>query len=145
MPGIIGQFFKAFALAACVSVVFSLLVARTLTPLMAAFILKHTHHEDKDPFWMSGYLKALRWSLGNRWKVFVLGILFLVGSIGTAIVAKMSFEFMSPGDTARAAFQVELPPGSTLRQTDAVVQQVTRTLEARPEVTSVYALSLIHI
>ncbi|WP_428061942.1 efflux RND transporter permease subunit [Brevundimonas sp.] len=139
MPGIIGQFFKAFALAACVSVVFSLLVARTLTPLMAAFILKHTHHEDKDPFWMSGYLKALRWSLGNRWKVFVLGILFLVGSIGTAIVAKMSFEFMSPGDTARAAFQVELPPGSTLRQTDAVVQQVTRTLEARPEVTSVYA------
>ncbi len=139
MPGIIGQFFKAFALAACVSVVFSLLVARTLTPLMAAFILKHTHHEDKDPFWMGGYLKALRWSLGNRWKVFVLGILFLFGSVGTAIVAKMSFEFMSPGDTARAAFQVELPPGSTLRQTDAVVQQVTRTLEARPEVTSVYA------
>ncbi|WP_312594885.1 efflux RND transporter permease subunit [Brevundimonas sp.] len=139
MPGIIGQFFKAFALAACVSVVFSLLVARTLTPLMAAYILKHTHHEDKDPFWMGGYLKALRWSLGNRWKVFVLGILFLFGSVGTAIVAKMSFEFMSPGDTARAAFQVELPPGATLRQTDAVVQQVTRTLEARPEVTSVYA------
>ncbi|WEK40287.1 MAG: efflux RND transporter permease subunit [Candidatus Brevundimonas colombiensis] len=139
MPGIIGQFFKAFALAACVSVAFSLLVARTLTPLMAAFILKHTNHEDKDPFWMGGYLKALRWSLGNRWKVFVIGILFLVGSVLTAGIAKMSFEFMSPGDTARAAFQVELPPGSTLRQTDAVVQQVTRTLEARSEVTSVYA------
>ncbi|MFN7110846.1 MAG: efflux RND transporter permease subunit [Brevundimonas sp.] len=139
MPGIIGQFFKAFALAACVSVAFSLLVARTLTPLMAAFILKHTHHEDRDPFWMGGYLKALRWSLGNRWKVFIIGILFLVGSIGTSIVAKMSFEFMSPGDTARAAFQVELPPGSTLGQTDAVVQQITRQLEARPEVTSIYA------
>jgi hydrophobe/amphiphile efflux-1 (HAE1) family protein len=139
MPGIIGQFFKAFALAACVSVAFSLLVARTLTPLMAAFILKHTHHEDRDPFWMSGYLKALRWCLGNRWKVFIIGILFLVGSIATSVVAKMSFEFMSPGDTARAAFQVELPPGSTLLQTDAVVQQITRKLEARPEVTSVYA------
>ena len=139
MPGIIGQFFKAFALAACVSVVFSLLVARTLTPLMAAYILKHTHHEDRDPFWMGGYLKALRWSLGNRWKVLILGILFLVASVGTAIVAKMSFEFMSPGVTARAAFQVELPPGATLRQTDAVVQQVTKRLEARPEVTSVYA------
>ncbi|KQR61085.1 efflux RND transporter permease subunit [Brevundimonas sp. Leaf168] len=139
MPGIIGQFFKAFALAACVSVAFSLLVARTLTPLMAAFILKHTNHEDRDPFWMDGYLKALRWSLGNRWKVLILGILFLFGSIATAVVAKMSFEFMSPGDTARAAFQVELPPGATLRQTDAVVQQVTRRLEARPEVVSVYA------
>ena len=139
MPGIIGQFFKAFALAACVSVAFSLLVARTLTPLMAAFILKHSHHEDRDPFWMGGYLKALHWCLGNRWKVFIIGILFLVGSIATSVVAKMSFEFMSPGDTARAAFQVELPPGSTLRQTDAVVQQITRKLEARPEVTSVYA------
>lgn len=139
MPGIIGQFFKAFALAACVSVAFSLLVARTLTPLMAAFVLKHSHHEDKDPFWMNGYLKALRWSLGNRWKVFVIGILFLVGSIGTSIVARMSFEFMSPGDVARAAFQIELPPGSTLRQTDAVVQAVTGKLKAREEVTSVYA------
>ncbi|MDO9608953.1 MAG: efflux RND transporter permease subunit [Brevundimonas sp.] len=139
MPGIIGQFFKAFALAACVSVAFSLLVARTLTPLMAAFILKHTHHEDRDPFWMSGYLKALRWSLSNRWKVFIIGILFLVGSIATSVVAKMSFEFMSPGDTARASFQVELPPGSTLGQTDAVVQRITGQLEARPEVTSVYA------
>ena len=139
MPGIIGQFFKAFALAACISVAFSLLVARTLTPLMAAYVLKHTHHEDRDPFWMNGYLRALRWSLGNRWKVFIIGGLFLVGSIATSVVAKMSFEFMSPGDTARAAFQVELPPGSTLRQTDAVVQQVTRRLEARPEVTSVYA------
>ena len=81
MPGIIGQFFKAFALAACISVFFSLVVARTLTPLMAAYMLKHTHHEDKDPFWMGGYLRALRWSLGNRWKVFVIGILFLVGAI----------------------------------------------------------------
>lgn len=139
MPGIIGQFFKAFALAACVSVAFSLLVARTLTPLMAAYILKHANHEDRDPFWMGGYLKALRWSLGNRWKVLILGVLFLFGSIATAVIAKMSFEFMSPGDTARAAFQVELPPGATLAQTDAVVRQVTKRLEARPEVISVYA------
>ena len=139
MPGIIGQFFKAFALAACISVFFSLVVARTLTPLMAAYMLKHTHHEDKDPFWMGGYLRALRWSLGNRWKVFVLGVLFLVGSVGLSVAARMSFEFMSPGDEARAAFQVELPPGSTLRQTDEVVRRVTDILEARPEVTSVYA------
>src|SRR5690606_18346240 len=99
----------------------------------------HTKHEDKDPFWMKGYLRALRWCLGNRWKVFVMGALFLVGSIGLSVVARMSFEFMSPGDEGRAAFQIELPPGSTLGQTDAVVQQVTRKLNARPEVTSVYA------
>ena len=139
MPGIIGQFFKAFALAACVSVAFSLVVARTLTPLMAAYMLKHTKHEDRDPPWMSGYLKALRWCLGHRWVVFAAGAFFLVFAIGSAVVTKLSFEFMSAGDQSRAAFSVELPPGATLRQTDDVVQRVTRTLENRPEVTSVYA------
>lgn len=139
MPGIIGQFFKAFALAACISVAFSLIVARTLTPLMAAYMLKHHQHEDRDPPWMNNYLKALRWCLGHRWIVFAAGFLFLGAAIGSAVVSKMSFEFMSAGDQARAAFQVELPPGSTLRQTDAVVQQVTRRLQERPEVTSVYA------
>lgn len=139
MPGIIGQFFKAFALAACVSVAFSLVVARTLTPLMAAYMLKHTKHEDRDPPWMSGYLKALRWCLGHRWVVFAAGAFFLVAAVGSAVVTKLSFEFMSAGDQSRAAFSVELPPGATLAQTDDVVQQVTRTLENRPEVTSVYA------
>ena len=139
MPGIIGQFFKAFALAACISVFFSLVVARTLTPLMAAYMLKHTKHEDKDPKWMPSYLKALKWCLAHRWLVFIFGAVFLVGSFVSAGVAKMSFEFMSPADESRAAFQIELPPGSTLRQTDAVVQQVTRVLNGRDEVISVYA------
>lgn len=68
-----------------------------------------------------------------------MGGAFLFGSIGLSIAAKMSFEFMSPADEGRAAFQIELPPGSTLHQTDIVVQQVTQKLNARPEVTSVYA------
>jgi HAE1 family hydrophobic/amphiphilic exporter-1 len=139
MPGIVGQFFKAFALAACVSVAFSLVVARTLTPLMAAFLLKHTNHEDKDPFWMSGYLRALTWSLGNRWKVFGLGTLLVLASGAVVVTGRVPFEFMSAGDQARAAFSIELPPGATLAQTDAIVQRVTRDLRQRPEVESVYA------
>ena len=137
MPGIIGQFFKAFALAACVSVAFSLVVARTLTPLMAAYLLKHHKHEDSDPFWMSGYLKALSWSLANRWKVFLIGTLLFLGS--GFLATRVPFEFQPSGDVARAGFSVELPPGATLAQTDAVVQRLTRDLRAREEVTSVFA------
>jgi len=137
MPGIIGQFFKAFALAACISVAFSLVVARTLTPLMAAFLLKHQKHEDADPFWMSGYLKGLGWSLKNRWKVVAIGTALFVGC--GVLATKVPFEFLASGDTGRAGFSVELPPGATLAQTDAVVQRITRDLRARPEVTSVYA------
>jgi HAE1 family hydrophobic/amphiphilic exporter-1 len=139
MPGIIGQFFKAFALAACVSVAFSLVVARTLTPLMAAYLLKHQKHEDADPFWMSGYLKALGWSLRNRWKVFLMGTGLMLGCIGIVMSGAIPFEFLASGDRARAGFSVELPPGATLAQTDAVVQRLTRDLRQRPEVTSVYA------
>lgn len=139
MPGIIGQFFKAFALAACVSVAFSLMVARTLTPLMAAYLLKHQKHEDADPFWMSGYLKALGWGLRNRWKVFLMGTGLMLGCIGIVMSGAIPFEFLASGDRGRAGFSVELPPGATLAQTDAVVQRITRDLRARPEVTSVYA------
>jgi multidrug efflux pump subunit AcrB len=139
MPGIVGQFFKAFALAACVSVAFSLLVARTLTPLMAAYLLKHHKHEDRDPSWMGGYLKALKWAVLNRWKVFGIGTAFVLASVGIIASGAVPFEFMSAGDQSRAAFSVELPPGATLRQTDDVVQRLTRDLKARPEVTSVYA------
>ena len=137
MPGIIGQFFKAFALAACVSVAFSLVVARTLTPLMAAYLLKHQKHEDKDPFWMANYLKALSWSLKNRWKVFLIGTLLFVGC--GFLATRVPFEFQPSGDVSRAGFSIELPPGATLAQTDAIVQRLTRDLRAQEEVTSVYA------
>ncbi|MGV9009032.1 efflux RND transporter permease subunit [Brevundimonas sp.] len=137
MPGIIGQFFKAFALAACISVAFSLVVARTLTPLMAAYLLRHSKHEDRDPPWMPRYLKMLRWCLANRWKVFVMGIALFAFS--GFIATRVPFEFQPSGDQARAAFSVETPPGSTLRETDAIVQRLTRDLQARDEVVSVYA------
>ena len=139
MPGIVGQFFKAFALAACISVLFSLLVARTITPLMAAYMLKaDTDLEHKDPFWMAPYLKGLAWALRNRLKVFAMGTALLVGSVAIAVTS-LQFEFIPSADQSRAAWSVELPPGATLGQTDAVVQRLTRDLRDRPEVTSVYA------
>ncbi len=138
MPGIVGQFFKAFALATCVSVLFSLLVARTLTPLMAAYMLKsNSGHDDKDPFWMAGYLRALKWSIRFRWLVVGMGVAFFV--LTGFLATRLPVEFFPQGDVSRSNMTIELPPGTTLAETDAVVQQVTRQLRARPEVESVYA------
>ena len=137
MPGIIGQFFKAFALAACVSVLFSLVVARTLTPLMGAYLLKHSAHEDKDPAWMSWYLRQLKWALANRWKVFGMGLaVFVLSGLTTFAIP---FEVQPSVDQGRASLSVRLPPGATLAQTDAVVAEMTAVLRKRPEVTNVYA------
>ncbi|MDR7118181.1 efflux RND transporter permease subunit [Caulobacter sp. BE254] len=137
MPGIIGQFFKAFALAACVSVLFSLVVARMLTPLMGAYMLKAHHKPDKDPPWMGPYLKSLNWALSHKIFVALLAIPMLVGT--GFLATRLPFEFQPAADRGRAPFSVELPPGATLNETDAIAQRMTRDLLARPEVTGVYA------
>ncbi len=87
MPGIVGQFFKSFAVAACVSVVFSLVVARTLTPLMGAYLLRlDPKHKDDEPFWMKSYQSMLNWCLTGyvkwRWNVLLHGLIIaLVGGV----------------------------------------------------------------
>jgi HAE1 family hydrophobic/amphiphilic exporter-1 len=137
MPGVVGQFFKSFALAACVSVLFSLVVARMLTPLMSAYLLKaHKGKEHKDPFWMSPYLKALNWGLRHRIIGFMMGTVFFVLSIVVAM--NVPGEFIPAGDQGYSAMSVELPPGSTIEDTDAVVLRITKILMTRPEVKSVY-------
>jgi multidrug efflux pump subunit AcrB len=137
MPGIIGQFFKAFALAACVSVLFSLVVARMLTPLMGAYMLKAHNKPDKDPPWMGPYLKSLNWALSHKIVVALLAIPMLIGT--GFLATRLPFEFQPAADRGRAPFSVELPPGATLNETDAIAQRMTRDLLARPEVTGVYA------
>src|SRR5690606_18357982 len=137
MPGIIGQFFIAFALAACVAVFFSLVVARMLTPLMGAYLLRHNDkHHDADPFWMNPYLRALKVSLRHRWKVLAAGIAIFIGSVFLGM--QVPAEPFPAGDQGRASFSVELPPGATLQEADAIVKQMTDVLAERPEVESVY-------
>ncbi|WGM40431.1 efflux RND transporter permease subunit [Caulobacter sp. NIBR1757] len=138
MPGVVGQFFKSFALAACVSVLFSLVVARMLTPLMSAYLLKRTSKmsEHKDPFWMGRYLKSLAWGMKHRVVSFIAGTVFFVLSIFVATL--VPGEFIPAGDQGYSAMSVELPPGSTIEDTDAVVLRITETLKKRPEVKSVY-------
>jgi multidrug efflux pump subunit AcrB len=64
MPGIAGQYFKAFGFTVVVSVLMSLLVARMITPLVAAYFLRsHGVQPHAAWKWMDIYLKVLNWSL----------------------------------------------------------------------------------
>jgi HAE1 family hydrophobic/amphiphilic exporter-1 len=136
MPGIVGQFFQAFAFAACVSVLFSLLVARTVTPLMGAYLLRSDAKEHDEPSWMPFYLRVIRWSLRHRAKVIVAGFGIFILSIAMGMMLKV--DFVPVSDTGRSVMSVELPPGSTLAETDAVTQRLSRMLRERPEVEDVY-------
>ncbi|MBP2160682.1 MULTISPECIES: efflux RND transporter permease subunit [Asticcacaulis] len=138
MPGIVGQFFKSFAIACCVSVFFSLVVARTLTPLMGAYLLRdhgNKHKEDK-PFWMDGYLKTLRWSLRHKVVVVLLSFGFFAGSI--AMLVMIPSDNIPAGDVSMSVMNVALPPGSTLQETDDAVKRISADLQKRDEVTSTF-------
>ena len=86
MGGITGQYFKQFGLTVAAAVFFSLLVARLITPLMAAYILKpHDEIRSADGPMMKGYLESLRWALAHRGATLAGGTLFFIISIGLLV------------------------------------------------------------
>ncbi len=140
MGGIPGQFFRPFGVTVAVSVLFSLLVARTITPLMAAYLLKGKQHQDqrlhKNQL-SDQYRRLLTWALKHRLQTLVLAVAFLIGSL--LLVGYIPTSFIDRYDRGLATVSIELPPGSTLNQTDRVVQQANQLLQHHPAVASVLA------
>lgn len=137
MPGVPGQLFRDFAIVACVSGGFSLLAARMLTPLMAAFLLKAGPKTRDEPFWLPAYLRLLRTALRLRWITFALGIVLFAASI--SLIRFLPTEFAPARDLGRSVLSIELPAGSTLTETDGVILRATEILKGFPEVETVYA------
>lgn len=140
MGGIPGQYFRPFGVTVAVSVLFSLLVARTVTPLMSAYLLKDKpHHQDnlnKDIFTYQ-YRRLLTWSLKHRVLTLIFALLFFFGSL--QLVPLIPKGFVDRDDTGLSTVSIELPPGSTLSQTDRAVQQATKILSQSPAVLSIVA------
>ncbi len=141
MPGIPGQFFRQFGLTVAVAVFFSLVVARLLTPLMGAWLLKARPHagsqEVGDGPVGRRYLGLLGWCMRHRWITLAGAGAFFAASV--ALVPMIPQDFVPAADRGRSSLAIELAPGATLAETEAVVQQATRILKARPEVVSVFA------
>ncbi len=138
MSGIAGQYFKQFGLTVAVAVLFSLLVARLITPMMAAYFLRDgiEPEEEKDGFVMRNYMRILDWTLHHRLVTLIIGVGIFVGSIFSATI--LPTEFVPPSDTGRASVSIELPPGSLMDQTRAVSREVTSIIRTIPEVQTVF-------
>jgi len=137
MPGISGQFFKNFGLTVVASVLMSLAVARMITPMIAAYFLKSSGHAShgEGPV-MDRYMAVLRWTLRHRWVAVLGGAASFAATIGMFFV--LPSQFQPQRDNDRASAVIEMVPGTTLDQTDAVVQKVATLLRSQPEVESVY-------
>jgi multidrug efflux pump subunit AcrB len=136
MGGISGQFFKQFGLTVAGAVFFSLLVARLITPVLAAYTLKSeniaAHTDGPIMLW---YQRVLRWSTRHRWKTLGAGLAFFVLSIiGLGMIPS---EFIPASDDSFTELNIELPAGARLADTAAVSAAAYRIIARQPEVVSV--------
>ncbi|ATC26080.1 efflux RND transporter permease subunit [Caulobacter vibrioides] len=137
MPGMPGQFFKEFGLTVAVAVLFSLVVARLLTPLLAAYFLKPAKAPHPRKPFEGFYRNILDWSLDHRILACIIGGLIFVGSIMLAGLLPTAFQ--PPANNNYYYLKVQGPPGATVADMDRTVQQVTTLMRKRPEVTNVFA------
>jgi multidrug efflux pump subunit AcrB len=138
MGGVTGQYFRQFGLTVAVAVFISLLVARLITPVLAAYSLRRDAAHDADtadgPI-MARYMILLEWCVVNRWKTLAGGTLFFALSIVALTIVPQSF--IPAEDFASSELTVEVPPGGTLEDTARVTAAATAVLRKSPEVTDV--------
>jgi multidrug efflux pump subunit AcrB len=137
MGGIPGEFFGPFAFTATVAVLASLLVARMLTPMMAAYLLQAHEESEEDGPMKTWYLGAVDWCLTHRRNTMLIATALMVGSIG--LVAFLPKGFAPAGDQGFLVLRIELPPGSSLEDTRAATEEVRARLQRLPDVTTVYS------
>ncbi|HMT94520.1 efflux RND transporter permease subunit [uncultured Thiothrix sp.] len=139
MGGVVGKFFEPFGMTAAISVFFSLVVARMLTPMMAAYILKAPkEHQQKDGWIMTHYLRLMKWCLRHRFITLILAIAFFIGSI--MLIPLLPKGFIPPGDEGITGVTVELQPGSTLEETRIIAEEARQKIVSVPEIKHVFSI-----
>jgi hydrophobe/amphiphile efflux-1 (HAE1) family protein len=136
MPGISGQYFIQFGLTVAAAVFFSLLVARLITPVIAAYTLKSERVADPtDGPIMAMYMRTLNWCIHNRWKTILAGTAFFALSVmGLMMIPK---SFVPDADFGAPNLAIELPTGVRLEDTAAASAAAYKIVARQPEVTNI--------
>jgi multidrug efflux pump subunit AcrB len=133
---VVGKYFVQFGWTAAIAVFFSLVVARMLTPTMAAYLLKAPSGKRKHPRWIALYLRCARGCLRHR--AVTLGAAAALICGGLAIAANLPGEFIPPDDGNQTQVTLTLPPGSKLGDTLAMAERARALIARNPFVKSVY-------
>ena len=138
MSGGMGVFFREFGLTVAFAALFSLIVARLITPLMSAFFLssKGHDHETKPGVLTLAYRDTLNWAIRNPWKTVGIGMGVFIASL---VLAMMVPAVVIPRfDSGMIQARVEIPPGTPVLQADRVMQQIATRIRETPEVEGVF-------
>lgn len=142
MPGIPGQYFIQFGLTVAVSVFFSLLVARLITPVMAAYLMRASdvgsHHSAEDTGLMKLYVGLIRVTTRWRYTTLLAAIASLV--ISVYFLFQVPGSFLPPEDASRVSLSIELPPDAMLEDTDRTTAEIYERVKDLEGVESVFVL-----
>ena len=136
MSGVAGRFFKQFGWTASLAVFASLVVARVLTPMMAAYILKPIVHPETEPKWLQVYMRMAAWCMKHRLKTMAAATVFFIGSV--MLIPLLPTGFIPPDDNSQTQVYIELPPGATLSQTRDSAEHARLLVSQIAHVRSVY-------
>ncbi|MDP2714701.1 efflux RND transporter permease subunit [Rheinheimera sp.] len=140
MSGVIGKFFVQFGWTAAIAVLFSLLVARLLTPMMAAYLLRspkqHKQPVKPEPGWIRYYLNLVTWCLQHKSLTLGAATIFFAGGIMLAMA--LPGAFMPADDNQQTQVRLTLQPGTKLQDTVALAEQARQMLLQNTQVTQIY-------
>jgi HAE1 family hydrophobic/amphiphilic exporter-1 len=151
--GLVGEIFLSFALTITIALLASLVVALTIVPVLARYLLPVAGAQGSRPGWLGRllafgagqprpspgdgeeeetwlqriYTPILRWVLAHRLATLTAGIVLFVGSFALLPFIGVSFLPGGGGNTIQAS--VELPPGTSLATTEAKAQEIEKLLE----------------
>jgi HAE1 family hydrophobic/amphiphilic exporter-1 len=137
MGGAAGQYFREFGLTVAAAVLFSLVVARLLTPLLAAYFLKQSAKPHAPKPFQGPYRIALEWALAHPGLSLLFGALFFAASLGLA--TRLPTGFIPVGNPTSIVLDVQASPGATRAEMEDAVARVTRLLRPKPDVRTVFA------
>jgi HAE1 family hydrophobic/amphiphilic exporter-1 len=125
MTGTTGQFFKEFGITVAIAVFLSLIVARLITPLMAAYFLKSGHAEKPPGPLMNTYRKALVWAVKRPFVAAFMGLGVFILSLVPVFTGLVPMRFIPELDNGTIALNVEFAPGTTLVEADAKMREIS--------------------
>ncbi|MBX5223139.1 efflux RND transporter permease subunit [Rhizobium sp. NLR8a] len=138
MSGIPGLLFRQFGVTAAVAVLASLVVARLLTPMMAAYFMKAVPPtEENDGRIMRAYLAIVKAAM-NRRKTTV-AVTAIVVALSLSAIPLLKSGFLPASDDARTQITLTMQPGATIEQTDAATRKAADLVGKLTDVTRVFS------
>jgi hydrophobe/amphiphile efflux-1 (HAE1) family protein len=150
MTGIVGQFFKQFGVTVAVSVLVSLFVAFTLTPLLSAKYLTGSHQvttnkfakvwdkwNEKFEYWTKRYGQFLTVALDRRKIVMIIAVALFVGSL--TLVPLLGSTFVPDSDSGEITVAAIVDPGKSPQAVGDIADNMSQIIRTVPEVTLTYS------